>query len=341
MPRHRLAPLAPLALSLAIAQAAQAASLTPPNLVTASSLASPDLLLVWPYASGGPLEAMSWATFTAQMQAAIGGAYLKPANNLSDLGNQTVARTNLGLPLGTSGAVLCYLSASCTWSGIQSFNDSTLLLKGSTSGSLLIRCAPVCGSGTLILPAGSTNFSSTGGTSQVVKQTTAGGALTVGRLACADLSDSGTGCTSSTSAVTGTLTPTLAYATPGTSSFSYGTQGGQYVCFGSNVTGWARISFTPTNGTGSGNLYWSNPPYAPVNAVISADVQFGPPAFFSSSGWSNLTTLSYGPALDGAQHIVFDNQSGSTVTTISATNSTSGSAKTISFYFTYITSSSC
>ncbi len=128
MPRHRLAPLV---LSLAIAHGAQAASLTPPNLVTASSLAGPDLLLVWPYASGGPLEAMSWASFTAQMQAAIGGAYLKPANNLSDLGNPTVARTNLGLGTaatvntGSSGATLCLANAACTRGALTTFPAST------------------------------------------------------------------------------------------------------------------------------------------------------------------------------------------------------------------------
>jgi len=47
----------------------------------------------------------------------------------------------------------------------------------------------VAGANTITLPAGTTNFSATGGTSQVVKQTTAGGALTVAQLATSDLSD--------------------------------------------------------------------------------------------------------------------------------------------------------
>lgn len=367
---RRLATLCAL-LALAIGPVAEAASTTPPNLTPATSVANGDLLLVWPTASVGPLEALSWANLKTQLNTDLTGflkttnnlsdianvttarvnlgvtatgadtTYAFRSNNLSDLASATTARTNLGVPTGTSGAVLPFLNGNNTWSGVQTFNDSTLLLKGSTSGTLLIRCAPTCGSGTLILPAGSTNFSGTGGTSQVVKQTTAGGAFTVGRLACADLSDSGTGCSSSASAVTGSLTPTLAYETPGTSSFSYSTQGGSYVCANSVVTGWARITFTPTNGTASGNLYWSNPPYAPVNATISPDVQFGPPAFFSSSGWASLSTLSYGPALNAGTHIVFDNLSGSTVTTISTANSTTATAKTLSFYFTYLTASSC
>lgn len=46
--------------------------------------------------------------------------------------------------------------------------------------------------GTITLPSGTIDFSSTGGASQVVKQTTAGGAFTVAQLATPDLSDIGT-----------------------------------------------------------------------------------------------------------------------------------------------------
>ena len=63
-----------------------------------------------------------------------------------------------------------------------------LILNGSTSGSLTIKPPAAAGSNTLTLPAGTTNFSSTGGTSQVVKQTSAGAAFTVGQLAYADIS---------------------------------------------------------------------------------------------------------------------------------------------------------
>ena len=63
-----------------------------------------------------------------------------------------------------------------------------LNLDGSTSGALTIKPPATAGSNTLTLPAGTTNFSATGGTSQVVKQTTSGGAFTVGQLAYADIS---------------------------------------------------------------------------------------------------------------------------------------------------------
>lgn len=62
-------------------------------------------------------------------------------------------------------------------------------LAGSTSGALIVKSPVAAGSNTLTLPAGTTDFSATGGASQVVKQTTSGGALTVAQLATTDLSD--------------------------------------------------------------------------------------------------------------------------------------------------------
>ncbi len=62
-----------------------------------------------------------------------------------------------------------------------------IIIPGLTSGSTTLKAADIA-SGTLKLPAGSTDFSATGGTSQVVKQVSVGAPLTVGQLACADLS---------------------------------------------------------------------------------------------------------------------------------------------------------
>lgn len=63
---------------------------------------------------------------------------------------------------------------------------------GSTSGAVNIRVAATAGSNTLTFPAGTTDFSATGGTGQVLKQTSAGGAITVAALLTADL-PAGTG----------------------------------------------------------------------------------------------------------------------------------------------------
>lgn len=79
-----------------------------------------------------------------------------------------------------------------------------LNLLGSTSGTLVFRSSAAAGSNTVTWPAGTTDFSATGGTSQVVKQTSAGGAFTVGQLTCSDLSS---GCVSEPSG-TGLVTKT-------------------------------------------------------------------------------------------------------------------------------------
>lgn len=124
-------------------------------------------------------------------------------------------RTALGLGTaavqntGTSGANLPFLNGTNTWSGVQSFNSGDVVLKGATSGSITVNAAAIAGSNTLTFPAGTTDFSGTGGTSQVVKQTSSGGAFTVARLACADLSDSASGCSSSSSSSGANPTATL------------------------------------------------------------------------------------------------------------------------------------
>lgn len=70
-----------------------------------------------------------------------------------------------------------------------------LILRGATSGSVTVKAAAVAGSNTLTLPAGTTDFSATGGADFVLKQESAGAAITVAQLAAADLSNgvSGTG----------------------------------------------------------------------------------------------------------------------------------------------------
>lgn len=111
---------------------------------------------------------------------------------------------------GTLGAI----NLAQTWSAAQSFNTGDLLLNGSTSGSLTVNCAATCGSNTLTLPAGTTNFSATGGTSQVVQQTSLGGAFTVGQLAASNLSNGTTGSGAVVLANTPSLTtPALGAAT--------------------------------------------------------------------------------------------------------------------------------
>lgn len=76
-----------------------------------------------------------------------------------------------------------------------SLESPLFVARGATSGGLTIKAPAVAGTNTLTFPAGTTDFSATGGASQFVRQNTAGGAFTVIRPVCADLSDAGSGCT--------------------------------------------------------------------------------------------------------------------------------------------------
>jgi hypothetical protein len=66
------------------------------------------------------------------------------------------------------------------------FADLLLILRGSSSGEQILKAAAAA-SGAITLPAGTTDFSGTGGANQVVKQTTAGGAFTVGAVGATEL----------------------------------------------------------------------------------------------------------------------------------------------------------
>lgn len=92
-------------------------------------------------------------------------------------------------PVSLPGVTYVYavLGLQQTWTAVQTFNSGMLALAGSISGSLTINAPPVA-SGIITFPIGTTNFSLTGGPSQVVKQTTVGGPFTVSQLTFSDIS---------------------------------------------------------------------------------------------------------------------------------------------------------
>lgn len=109
-------------------------------------------------------------------------------------GQQTFVAPILGTPVsGNLSGTTGYLASALA---------GTTLASGVTASSLtsLGTIATGVWQGTKIgLAYGGLNLdlTATGGTSQVVKQTSSGGAITVARLACGDLSDSGSGCSGS------------------------------------------------------------------------------------------------------------------------------------------------
>lgn len=118
------------------------------------------------------------------------------------------AGTVLGNPTTSSGVISATTKPLL---GAAGGGTGSVGFVGKTSGTLTLTGPDAAGSNTIKLPAGTTDFTGTGGSSQVVKQTSSGGALTVARLACADLSDAAAGC-SGAGVIPGT--PATANITP-------------------------------------------------------------------------------------------------------------------------------
>lgn len=178
------------------------------------------------------------------------------------------------------------------------FQGQTYQIDGSSSGSVTLKAPAVAGTNTITFPAGTTNFSSTGGTSQVVKQTSAGGAFTVARLACADLSDAGTGCAGSSAIVIGTTV-----ITSGTNTrVLYNNSGvvGEYTVSGSgNVAMTTSPSFTTPNlGTPSAATL-TNATGLPISTGVSG-LGSGVATFLATPSSANLASAVTGETGTGA-----------------------------------------
>lgn len=127
----------------------------------------------------GSSAAPAWSTATYPATTVSGQILFSSATNVvSGSGNATLS--NGALTLGSSGIA------------------GSVILNGSGSGTLTLKSPASSGSNTLTFPAGTTDFSATGGTGQVVRQSSSGGALTVATLACSDLSNGATGCSTAT-----------------------------------------------------------------------------------------------------------------------------------------------
>lgn len=276
--------------ALTLGTAAQGATLTPPNLVQATSIANADYLLTWPTASSGPLEAITWSNFKTQLVTDLGGtSFLKVSNNLSDLANQTIARTNLGLGsaslinTGTSAGTLCLLNTACTWSLAQTFTTApvftdqagsrTALGLGTaatqntgTSGAVLclLNAASCTFSGEVLTPA-----SATGGAGLNIAPGVAptspnnGDVWTTSSGLFARIAGSTLGMGSVT---VQTFTPTVTFATPGDVSVTYSTDNGigYRVVSPGGAMCWASykiVTNTFTFTTASGSLLVSGLPW--------------------------------------------------------------------------------
>lgn len=126
---------------------------------------------------------------------------------------------------------------------------------------------------------------------------------------------------------TGTFTPTFSFATVGTSTWSFSSQIGRYVKLSNRVYIFARVTGTPTIGTGTGNLQMNGLPFAstsPSIPVLAVGV------LGSAFTWTAGRTQVAATVGNSASLITFI-QFGSAVTaaSIQASNMTSGSAHNI------------
>jgi len=126
----------------------------------------------------------------------------------------SVAAANTSLTISpTTGAVQANvnLTNNFVWTGTHSFAATGFAIRGSTSGTLDLRVAAVAGASVITFPAGTIDFTATGGTGQVVKQASAGGAFTVGTLSCADLSNDAASCATDATNASNISSGTLAF----------------------------------------------------------------------------------------------------------------------------------
>lgn len=98
----------------------------------------------------------------------------------------------LTLPIGGNDTLMG-LATAATVTGAKTYSAGALKQAGAGAGVLTVAYANSASSATITFPAGSTDFSATGGASQYLKQASAGGAITVGTIAAADLPGSFSG----------------------------------------------------------------------------------------------------------------------------------------------------
>ena len=113
-------------------------------------------------------------------------------SSITGTANQIIASASTGavtLSLPQNIATTSNVRFSSLGLGGVPITAGGLALYGATSGVVELRAAAIAGANTITFPAGTTNFSATGGTNQVVKQSSAGAAFTVGTLASSNLSD--------------------------------------------------------------------------------------------------------------------------------------------------------
>jgi hypothetical protein len=197
-----------------------------------------------------------------------------------------------------------------------------LILTGQVSGTLALRAPSGAGTSLIVWPAGTTDFSTTGGPGQVLRQSTVGGALNVGQLSVSDIGGAGNICTSAVlcpgyQAALGFTAENVANkatnATLGTSSTLYPSQGAVKAYVDTEVaTRQASLGFTPedaANKSPTTTLGTSNLLY-PTQGAVKSYVDTGLAAKQNALAFTpeNVAQKSTDPAL-GTSSTLYPSQS--------------------------------
>lgn len=93
-------------------------------------------------------DGSQWTTRALSQDCTVSSTGVLTCLKTNNVSFGTAATTNTG----TSGATIPLLNGANTWSGVQSFNDGDLALKGSSSGTTTVKAASTAGSTTATLP---------------------------------------------------------------------------------------------------------------------------------------------------------------------------------------------
>lgn len=207
-----------------------------------------------------------------------------------------------------SGGSLVFNTGPTITSLSASFLDNGMSLLGLASGSMTLKAAAIAGTNEIKFPAGTTDFSATGGTGRFIKQASAGAAFTVAAPTVSELGGLGTGIATALAVNTGSAgAPVLfngALGTPSSGTLTSAT--GLPVSTGISGLGTGIATFLAT--PSSANLRSALTDEVGTGAAYFVGGALGTPA---SGTATNLTGLPLSGLVAQAAYTIVANNSGS------------------------------
>ena len=224
--------------------------------------------------------AQSW-TATQTVQTLLAGT-----TNTYDIGTSATVAAFRTVYAGTSfiGPVGTF-TTSVTTPVVNLSGTSNQIVFQSAGVTGTLSWSPATTNKTITLPNGTTDFTGTGGTGQVLRQSTTGAAITVATMACSDLSNGATGCSTATG-TSGAKIPILNAANTWSAVQTF--TNSDIALLGSST---GKTTFTSAN-SGASNFTLTFPA---TTATVTATIASGSSALNTSliaSTACNTTTIS-------------------------------------------------